>query len=55
MAKKETYEELLDRIDGMTFGDLLEYLDIPSDEAHNYDRLDLLEQARDEAEDLHHG
>ena len=45
---EETREELLERIDGMTYGDLLEYLDIPSDERENYDRLSLLEMAREE-------
>jgi hypothetical protein len=35
----------------MTYGDLLEYFEIPSDEAHNYDRLALLDMAKDEDED----
>lgn len=48
---EETREELLERIDGMTFGDLVEYLEIPSDERENYDRLSLLEMARDAEEE----
>ena len=51
----ETYEQLLERIDSMTYGDLIEYLGIPSDETHNYDRLDLLEIARDQAEEEYNG
>ena len=49
--ENETLEELLDRIDNMTYGDLIEFLGIPRDEAQNYDRLSLLEMAREEAEE----